>query len=445
MNRNLEDLNVDPELERRLRTIASHEPEMPARIARYAADVAAERAERTSRGDLVLERVRRPGLVPRPGRVAFALASVAVVLAVGTAGLIALRPNTAANPAANSTTSSPSPEAPAVWGGLQWRDFSATAFPASGAYNATPTSVAYWHGAYYANPAATLWSSTDGARWHQVDGAPDAETIVATDDLLVLQGSGCATALNYTTDGQTWKAAELPLGGATCDGMLSIAATPVAVAVVVWQSPEMVSQTITTVMYRSTDGVTWTVPEMPADMAGADAPTVMAGRSGFLADGCVRDMSTLQVGNGYTYSSCTTGVWYSSDGSSWQKSTVPDSIAQLIRVQVHGGSLGDWVDASGAETTGKGYHSVDDVTWIADSEPATFSRQTLKLSSDGTWILAQTPGPTFYVSQGDGTWRQLVKSGDAEGMPDGGQSWVMPGGVLYIAGGHVFVGTPIPG
>ena len=171
----------------------------------------------------------------------------------------------------------------------------------------------------------------------------------------------------------------------------------------------------------------------------------MAGRSGLLAEGFVRDMSTLQQTNSGWVSSGTTGVWYSRDGASWQSSTVPDDVAQLLRVQAQGASLGDWFDASGADAVGRGYHSLDDRTWTPDSEPAAFSRDTLKLSSDGTWILAQTPGLTFYVSAGDGTWRQLANHGDTTGMSDGGQSWVLPAGVLYVADGHVFFGTPIQG
>lgn len=439
------DERLDPELEqlgRRLGAISVGQgPEMPARITRYAAQVAGVRTVGTGDGDLVMHRVKRPALLPRPGRAAFALGAMALVVAVGAAGLVALRPNGTTS----SATGSASQGVPAQWGGLDWSDITATAFPASGAYNATPTSVAYWHGAYYANPGATLWSSADGATWHQIVGAPEAETIVATDDLLVLEGQGCATALSYTTDGRAWKAADLPLDGATCELMVSIAAAPSSVVAVVTQSPTMTSQTITTAVYRSTDGVTWMVPEMPADMASADRTTVMAGRSGLLAEGFVRDMSTLQQTNSGWVSSGTTGVWYSRDGASWQSSTVPDDVAQLLRVQAQGASLGDWFDASGADAVGRGYHSLDDRTWTPDSEPAAFSRDTLKLSSDGTWILAQTPGLTFYVSAGDGTWRQLANHGDTTGMSDGGQSWVLPAGVLYVADGHVFFGTPIQG
>ena len=242
------DESLDPELEqlgRRLGSIATGQgPEMPARITRYAAQVAGERSVGIGDSDLVMQRVRRPSLLPRSGRAAFALATVAMVAAVGAASLVALRPN---------ATTSTNPGAPAQWGGLQWRDITATAFPAVLVSGVSSSSIVYWHGAYYANPAATLWSSPDGVTWHKVQDAPGAIEMAATNDLLVLDDGGCTTAINYTTDVQNWNTAVLPLQGALCSGIASLAATPSAVVAVMEQiRPD--NPLTAAVAYRSTDG-----------------------------------------------------------------------------------------------------------------------------------------------------------------------------------------------
>jgi hypothetical protein len=203
------------------------------------------------------------------------------------------------------------------------------------------------------------------------------------------------------------------------------------------------------VPYRSSDGATWTESEVPADMATALHVGVAEGRAGFVARGLVPDPSSIQLNNhGGASWSGDTGFWYSPDGASWQRAAVPDDIGPSSSLvtntgpgpQVQRGSLGDWLEARG-----HGYRSVDDLTWIPDSKPASISGESLKISSDGSRILAQATGPMFYVSLGDGTWRQLVNGGVIDAMPDGGQSWVLPAGVLYVAGGHVFFGTPIQG
>jgi hypothetical protein len=430
------DFDLDPELERRLRNLAGgYEPETPARIRRFADDVAAGRAVEASSGALVMERVRRPALIPRPGKTALALAAVAVVVAVSVAGLVALRPNAA--------TSSAGPQAPAQWSGLSWRDVTATAIPPSWVSGDTPMTVVYWHGTYYANPATLLWSSPDGATWHRVEGAPGAFAVAATDDLLFVVDGSC-TPLSYTTDGQTWRTAGLRSG--ECPGVSSLAATPSAVVAVVPEKSAASPLTVS-VPYRSTDGATWTKSEVPADMAAAIQVGVVGGRAGFLAQGNVPEPSSIEENNngGYSWSG-DWGFWYSRDGSSWRQTSVPDNIGTTISFvanvnpwpQLQRGSLGDWLEAHG-----RGYHSIDDLTWTPDRESASLSGEPLRVTSDGSRILAQTTGPTFYVSPGDGTWRHLVNAGAA--VPDGGRSWVLPAGVLYVAGGHVFFGTPIQG
>jgi hypothetical protein len=430
------DLNSDPELESRLRTIAGVEPEMPARISRFAAGVAGGRTAGVDDADLMMHRVRRPGLLPRPGRAAFALTALTLVLAVGAAGLVALRPSgrtgAATESATGVATASASYQVPDQWGGLEWLDVTAHAFPASWVTGGGPTSVVYWHGSYYANPATILWSSPDGVRWHQVEGAPGANVIAATDDMLVLDGPGCMTALNYTTDGQTWKAADLPLSaGVQCSLIPSFAATSSAVIVVMLQ--DLPGGQYAQVPYRSTDGVTWTIPEMPGGSAVVGMLGVTAGRAGFLTAGAV---NVKPDGQGYSFDR---GFWYSADGLSWQTATLPADAPGLSTIPLQTGSLGDWMEAAD-----RGYHSLDDLTWTTDSMPADFSLETIKLTSDGSRILAQTPGPKFYVSRGDGNWRQLT-SGHSTGIVDGGQSWILPDGVLYIADGHVFFGTPTQG
>jgi hypothetical protein len=438
MTRDL-DLNFDPELERRLRDIArAHEPEMPVRIGRYAADIAAGRAVRAVGGDLVMQRVRRPALIPRPGKTALVLATAAVVVAVGMAGLFALRPSVPA--------SSANPQAPDQWSGLAWRDVTARALPAGYVSGDTLLSIVRWHGTYYLNPGALLWSSPDGAKWHRVEGAPGAFAIAATDDLLFLVDGSC-TPLSYTADGRTWQTADLPAAGAECPAVSSLAATPSAIVAVIPENSPASPLTVS-VPYRSSDGATWTESEVPADMATALHVGVAEGRAGFLARGLVPDPSSIQLDNhGGASWSGDTGFWYSPDGSSWQQTTVPADVGPIGSYTanmnpgplVQRGSLGDWLEASG-----HGYHSLDDLTWLPDSMPAAMSGGSLKITSDGTRILAQPAGPTFFVSLGDGTWQQLGSSG-VDALPDGGRSWVMPAGVLYIADGRAFFGTPIQG
>jgi len=436
------DLNFDPELERRLRAIASVEPEMPARISRFAAGVAGQQTVGVG-DELMMQRVRRPGLLARPGRTAFALTALTLVLAVSAVGLVALRPSgrtgAATESATSSVTGTASYQVPDQWGGLEWLDVTAYAFPASWVVSGdsgTPTYVVYWHGTYYANPATILWSSPDGVRWHQVAEAPGANVIVATDDMLVLDGPGCTTAINYTTDGQTWKAADLPLSaGVQCSSIDGLAATSSAVIAVMSQA--LPGGQFAQVPYRSTDCVTWTVPEMPG-RSDVGMLGVTAGRAGFLAAGAVNVQPLTGAGGGQGYS-FDRGFWYSPDGLSWQTTTLPADAPGLSTVPLQAGSLGDWMEAAD-----RGYHSLDDQTWTTDSPPADFSLQSTKLSSDRSRILAQTPGPRFYVSRGDGNWR-LLTSGHSTGIVDGGQSWILPNGVLYIADGHVFFGTPTQG
>jgi hypothetical protein len=436
MTRDL-DLNFDPELERRLRDIArAHEPEMPVRIGRYAADIAAGRAVRAVGGDLVMQRVRRPALIPRPGKTALALATAAVVVAVSVAGLLALRPSVPA--------SSANPQAPDQWSGLAWRDVTARALPAGYVSGDTLLSIVRWHGTYYLNPGALLWSSPDGAEWHRVEGAPGAFAIAATDDLLFLVDGSC-TPLSYTADGRTWQTADLPAAGAECPAVSSLAATPAAVVAVM--SEGGLASLGASVPYSSTDGKAWTRSAVPSDMSTVTSLGVSQGRSGFLARGIVPDPSSVDVTQGGFTWSGEPGFWYSPDGSSWQQTTVPADVGPIGSYTanmnpgplVQRGSLGDWLEASG-----HGYHSLDDLTWLPDSMPAAMSGGSLKITSDGTRILAQPAGPTFFVSLGDGTWQQLGSSG-VDALPDGGRSWVMPAGVLYIADGRAFFGTPIQG
>jgi len=67
-------------------------------------------------------------------------------------------------------------------------------------------------------------------------------------------------------------------------------------------------------------------------------------------------------------------------------------------------------------------------------------------NSDGRRILVQTGDSTFYVGLGDGRWQLLRNVGDvAGGLPTPGTSWVVPGGVLYVAGSQVFFGKAITG
>jgi hypothetical protein len=437
---------TDQEVESRLRQI-SHDPEpqLPARVFRYVDAVAG--GTRPGLADVQLEPLRGPRLVPRPARRAIVGLAATLILAVaGAALLVAVHPNKVAAPPASRP-----------WTALEWHDVTSTAFPAtssapggSGAPNG-PESVITWKGRLLASISSQLWWSSDGIHWQQVKDAPGIVTLVATKDWLLelgstCQGLACGTRtgpVEYSTDGLTWKVSQFP--------PLEISGVAAANdrAVILTKSPDAVHPGLTTsVPHVSVDGATWQVYEgsMPADMAAAWDMAITSTRAGFVASGLVADPNGADLGGGIDsgVEFTLTGsyrYWFSADGRSWAPYAPGLESA-------YGGILSAFRGSAGDALADGRHHSRDGLTWLADANPLPrpgAMAEAVPLCSDGAEILGQGLGPTFYVSRGDGLWLGLQNGGDVGSLPQGGQAWVVPGGVIYDGGGRVFFGKALSG
>jgi hypothetical protein len=90
-------------------------------------------------------------------------------------------------------------------------------------------------------------------------------------------------------------------------------------------------------------------------------------------------------------------------------------------------------------------HSADGSSWTADDGLPTVDHGR-EVVGDGTRIVAAIDGgQRFFVSEGDGHWTELKQGGDVAHLPAGGQLMVLPNGVLWVGGGHVYFGQGLSG
>jgi hypothetical protein len=442
-----DELDHDPDLESRLRRISQDpEPQVSGRVHRYVQSVASGAEDSYGPARSKLRPLAGPRLLRMRKLVAITGLAAALVLAIaGTLLITTLRSN---GPAAT-------PRSAGMWSALEWHDITSTAFPASsqpGSEGIGSGAVVAWKGSLLANPQGNLWSSTDGQTWRQLGNVPSVINLLATKDWLLgigLTRTPCigsspgicqdAGAIWYSADGVAWKKAQVPFTG---DLVVGDAANNTGAVVLAspkdtsdpWSSP--------TTPYASSDGATWTKATVPADMAGAIMANVTSTRAGFVISGFVADPAG-NVEWGVTNASGQLSLkgferyWFSADGLAWSTYDPGPAIGQAMRV--YGGSLGDAMSP-----VFDGVHSADGLHWTRD-ETNLSPVGMIQESSDGTEILVQGEGPVFTVGLGDGRWQRLQNVGNIGSLPRGGQSWVVPGGVIYDGGGRVYYGKALTG
>jgi hypothetical protein len=314
--------------------------------------------------------------------------------------------------------------------------------------------VVVWNGGLLADMAGSLWSSTDGQSWHLVAGAPTLTQLLSTGTWLMgttsvdmtcpMNGEAqtCSTAggVSYSTDGSSWSQASVPWTGRAIVG--SAAANSAAVVLVSKNPLQEVNDPASAVTpYASSDGATWVKATVPADMAAATMASVTSTRAGFVVSGLVADPGGDQEVSGENASGQFTvkgfqRYWFSADGLTWSSY---DPGRQGWYGTVYSGSRGD-------TTWAPGMHSSDGLHWTPDeTNLSQDAAGMIQESSDGTEILFQGEGPVFMVGLGDGRWQRLQNGGDIGSLPRGGQSWVVPGGVIYDGGGRVYFGKAVTG
>jgi hypothetical protein len=431
------DPTIDFDVEGRLRRISRDpQPPVPARLFRLAEEVAD--GAPVGFGGVKLERLRTPAIVPGPVRKALiGLAATLVLAMAGTALFVAVRPNKAAS----------TPSASWPWTALEWRELPVTAFPEASSPlgpGIDEISVIEWQGRVLVHDSRDIWSSTDGTHWKHLAANPGMVTLRATKNWLLDIGASCwrdgwcftgGGPVGYSTDGVTWRNSEFPTfditGVATTDDRaLLLARRPGAVH-------DLLS---TTIPYVSVDGASWQTAKLPSDMAGALNLSVTSGRAGFVVSGIVPDPNGSEQLSG-TDSAGSYSVkgfyryWYSADGLAWTDYELSGMESTF------GGQLSIYRGSAGDAFPMISYHSLDGLSWTRDESSVLRAADISEASTDGNEILAQGDGPTFYVSRGDGYWQALQNGGDVGSLPQGGESWVAPGGVIYVAQDRIFYGA----
>jgi hypothetical protein len=444
-----DELDRDPDLESRLHRISQDpEPQVSGRVYRYVQSVVSGAEDIYGPARSKLRPLAGPRLLRMPKLVAVTGLAAALGLAIaGTLLVTTLRPKA---PAAT-------PRYAGMWSALEWHDITSTAFPASsqpGSEGIGSGAVVAWKGGLLANPQGNLWSSIDGQTWRQLGNVPSVLNLLATKDWLLgigLTPTPCQEnspgicenpgAIWYSADGVAWKEAQVPFTG---DLLVGYAANNTGAVVLASPYTDNSDPTSSpTTPYASSDGATWAKATVPADLAGATMTTVTSTRAGFVISGFVADPAgSVELGGANASGQFTVKGferdWFSADGLAWSTYD-PGPAAGHAGFRVYGGSLGDAMSP-----VFDGVHSADGLHWTRD-ETNLSPVGMIQESSDGTEILVQGEGPVFTVGLGDGRWQRLQNVGDIGSLPRGGQSWVVPGGVIYDAGGRVYYGKALTG
>ena len=319
--------------------------------------------------------------------------------------------------AASSASNSPSPSvAPTTysgngqWTGLQWRDITATAGDFFSHRAPPPERAIYgqggdeetvlWRGgiALVGGEDRSVWISKDGSTWRHAEGSPPGAGIVAWNGMLVVGGWDSSTmpGLWTSADAATWNRVAIQFYSVgcslgVCDGL---AAGPKGILAVGTEGAGHVNDSLApAVFYFSADGSTWTRSEPPQDAFGVKVRSFF---DGFLAYGFVPqspDHPFDLIGR----------TWRSSDGRHWSayEPAVPAPLT----------GLGPW-DATkpwalqfgpAGEDNGE-VRSADGLKWTIDTE---FVAGAQMLSDGARIVAAQTWLARFYLSEGDGHWREL--------------------------------------
>ncbi len=435
----------DPDLESRLRRIAAGEPAVPASLYRQLNEMAEGGAHRSING-VDLERVRLAGR-GRPGRrSAVALTGLAAVLAVAVAAaglLTATR-----GPQAASTLALRADAGQGEWTGLEWHDVTSTAeglvqgplyrWGAGGT-----GALVQWRGGFATLGADLhLWLSKDGITWERAQGAPSYPAAVAIGgDLLVSGQMGDEVSRSFwrTEDGVSWTPVSAPAELSTLSGLAAGNAGVVAETTV----DDGSQPPGPSVMYFTRDAKSWTRASLPTDMTDARAVSVSSFIGGFVAIGLVSDpngsigYSTDQGPDQYfSYK-----AWVSRDGLTW---TAYDPAVPAGQ----GRGSEAWMSMQwGRLGAGDGWvYSTDGgATWLADHDLIPNGTATQLVSDGNRIIMVAGSAGRVYLSEGDGRWSLLSQGGDVGSLPADGQLMLLPSGLLWISGSHVYFGQGLSG
>jgi hypothetical protein len=171
---------------------------------------------------------------------------------------------------------------------------------------------------------ATAWTSPDGRAWTMVAEelfGPDAgcqstkaEDIAAGPDGYVVVGTewgegGCGqhAAAWVSSNGRTWSRASVPAGGHTMHSVVGGADGYVAAG----SGTAAANEGMRAAFWFSPDGRSWTQAPYDAGLHGADAATLIADTTGFLAVGTVV--------TGRPSDAMVPAAWRSPDGRAWER------------------------------------------------------------------------------------------------------------------------------
>jgi hypothetical protein len=356
---------------------------------------------------------------------------------------------------ATSTGASPvAPLSPSVgplvtnggqWTGLQWRDVTATAgdffghrappVQNYGPYDPAKIVVCSGGVAMIGGPDRSVWTSPDGLTWTKSPRGPAYAGPIGWNGMLAAgRLGGDAGSPWASTDALTWRKAPIRFNTEGCQQVgecIGLTAGPQGIIAVNTEGRMSVMDPGTP--YLSTDGVTWTPRPLPED---ANEVAVHAFMGGFIAAGSVH-LAGSPAG------SFVPRVWRSPDGINW--TAYRASRPGVANDQwPYWGLSGSWPIVEGPLGAEDDWiHTTDGVTWTEDTE---FVEGGAQMVSDGARIIgAQTWLSRFYLSEGDGRWRELEQGGDIGRLPAGGYAFLLPNGLIWVAGERVFFGRALAG
>ena len=422
--------DFDMDLERRLRAIGRAAPEAPASLDEAAREVTLQ--DRTRNAKRFGRAAIRPSGLRWLGAVAAAVA--VVVLIAGSLGMAWNDRTTAGwTPRVDTGTGE--------WTGIEWHDISANFQGHFGGGWPEEEIVRWAHGFVLKDQAGHWWLSDDGISWHIGSGIPAWSTVAGAGERLLVINVDAGKA--WTTDDGERLVPCTP--GFDMKQFFSMASAKPGVVVVTAPDQDPASPKLRgpAQLDFSADGTTWTTVRLPADFAEARGVFVRSFGDGFLAIGGLEDPNGLNS-TGMTGTDGQQLDWrytqvavYSADGLTWTKSPATSPAPALGLQDLHAGRLGMSFYV---------YHSGDGgQTWIKDAVLPEGSAPSQTVS-DGTRIVWSTDGGgRFYLSEGDGNWTLLTQGGEVAHLPNDGAMVLLPRGILWISGSHVYFGEALAG
>jgi hypothetical protein len=441
----------DQELEARLRRIASGtRPEPPARLHRRLHEIAAAEPARTVMGVTVVP-VRPTGRTWPGLRTGGMLAAVAatIVLAAALSGLFVAQrgggPGATWAPRTDVGTGQ--------WTALEWHDVTATAggLAMLSSWDVLGRDVTRWQGGLaLLGGDFRAWISTDGLTWSPSPNLPKWAQLASVDggrELLAVTPSGDGTPAGVwrSGDGRNWQRVAAPFEVKGSESLSQGTAADLLVGRDNSVLPNRLGQ-----IWHTTDGGSWELDTLPADLASARNVMIQSFAGGFVAVGFVSDAKGNQsycddAGNCESFSY---RAWSSSDGRTWSaydralpSTGFADSTPPWT--QVRSGSLG--------MTDGSIYSTDGGATWQAETAVGHMPTAKVRitegsLASDGSRVIGAAGSIAhLYLTECDGRWVELEQGGDVRSLPSTGQLVIVPGGVLWIAADRVYFGQALSG